>query len=47
MKKILLVVLSLFFVLGVAFAETSELEQLKKQIADMQKQIDTMNQFVS
>lgn len=47
MKKILLAVLSLFFVLGVAFAETSELEQLKKQIADMQKQIDTMNQFVS
>jgi hypothetical protein len=47
MKRILLAVLSVFFVLGTAFAQEPELQELKKQIADMQKQIDTMNQFVS
>jgi hypothetical protein len=46
MRKLLSVILGVLLVSTFAFAD-SELDQLRKQIADLQTQVDTMNKFVS
>jgi len=46
MKKLLTIVLGILLVSSFAFAD-SELDQLRKQISDLQAQVDTMNKFVS
>ncbi|KAA0256981.1 DUF3373 domain-containing protein [Deferribacter autotrophicus] len=47
MKKFLAVLLGVFFVASFAFAQDVDLEQLKKQIADLQAQVDQMSKFVN
>lgn len=47
MKKLLAVLLGVLISQAFVFAADPDLEALKAQIADMQKQIDQMNQFVT
>ncbi|MGA1862911.1 hypothetical protein OWM07_08505 [Deferribacter thermophilus] len=46
MKKFLAVLLGVLFASSFVFAQDVNLEQLKKQVADLQAQVDQMSKFV-
>jgi len=47
MKKFLAVLLGVLFASSFVFAQDVNLEQLKKQVADLQAQVDMMSKFVN